>query len=766
MATQVNDLRLKEIGTGESSGTWGTETNTNLELIGEALGYATEGITTNADTHTTTVADGSTDPGRAMYIKYTGTLDSACTITIAPNTMSRVHLIENATSGSQNIIISQGSGANVTIPAGDVKVVYLDGAGSGAAVVDAFASLNVVDLKVEDDLTLTSDSAVITFGADGDTTLTHTDGSGLTLNSTNKIMFNDASQFIQGSSATVLALGATDEIDLTATAIDVNGTMDVSGLITAAAKARITDTGNTTVAALQFTDAGLGISAPTTDQLNFITADTTRFSISSAGTVTFEHPIVLQSGATQGLYIENNAGNATTPRITNDANDHTVIRPGKSGGAVQYNNFANDAERMRLTDAGNLGIADSSPAEKLAVTGAIVAEGDHATGVNAMGATAGILLHASSPDVFVTATSNGSNNRNMQLRALSAGSANANQLFLEYTGNVGIGTATCLNVFDTQFSASAHTSGISITNQQNGGWGSTLAFNSSRSDDSSIKTAARIRTEGAESWNADSTTSSSLVFETRSNNTLAERMRLDADGDFGIGATSLDAKLTVYGESSGGFNSRFTSGTNYQDFTLFFDTANGNGTANFRPVTLPGSGAANMAFRFRTNTSGSASTNANVVIDGSLGKGSGSFLIDHPLESMTETHHLYHSFIEGPQADLIYRGKVELVNGKAAINIDEVSNMTEGTFCSLNTDTQCFTTNETDWDSVKGSVEGNILTIECQNASSSATISWMVVGERCDKHMLDTDWTDDNGKVIPERIKPENYNDGPTLEEA
>jgi len=160
MATYVNDLRLKEIGTGESSGTWGTETNTNLELIGEALGFGTEAITTNADTHTTTVADGSTDPGRAMYLKYTGTLDSACTITIAPNTISRMHFIENATSGSQNIIISQGSGANVTIPAGDVKAVYLDGAGSGAAVTDAFASLNVVDLKVEDDLTVTDDMTV------------------------------------------------------------------------------------------------------------------------------------------------------------------------------------------------------------------------------------------------------------------------------------------------------------------------------------------------------------------------------------------------------------------------------------------------------------------------------------------------------------------------------------------------------------------------------------------------------------------------------
>jgi hypothetical protein len=160
MATYVNDLRLKEIGTGESSGTWGSETNTNLELIGEALGFGTEGITTNADTHTTTIADGSTDPGRAMYLKYTGTLDSACTITIAPNTISRMQFIENGTSGSQNIIISQGTGANITIPAGDTKAIYLDGAGSGAAVVDAYASLNVVDLKVEDDLTVTDDIIV------------------------------------------------------------------------------------------------------------------------------------------------------------------------------------------------------------------------------------------------------------------------------------------------------------------------------------------------------------------------------------------------------------------------------------------------------------------------------------------------------------------------------------------------------------------------------------------------------------------------------
>ena len=123
-STYVNDLRLNELATGDGAGTWGTTTNTNFELIGEAFSYGTEAITTNADTHTTTIADGATDPGRSMYLKYTGTLDSACTITIGPNTISKMWFIENATTGSQNIIISQGSGANITIPPGDTKAVY------------------------------------------------------------------------------------------------------------------------------------------------------------------------------------------------------------------------------------------------------------------------------------------------------------------------------------------------------------------------------------------------------------------------------------------------------------------------------------------------------------------------------------------------------------------------------------------------------------------------------------------------------------------
>jgi len=148
MATYVNDLRLKEIATGDESGSWGTSTNTNLELIGEALGYGTQDCFSSDANATTTVADGATDPARAMYFKVTSsaTLSATRTLTIGPNTISRVMIIENATTGGRSINISQGSGANVTIANGSVKIVYLDGAGSGAAVVDALTDLELADV--------------------------------------------------------------------------------------------------------------------------------------------------------------------------------------------------------------------------------------------------------------------------------------------------------------------------------------------------------------------------------------------------------------------------------------------------------------------------------------------------------------------------------------------------------------------------------------------------------------------------------------------
>ena len=95
---------------------------------------------------------------------------------------------------------------------------------SANAIAIGSATLEWADLFL-------GDSSVISFGNDQDTTLTHTDGAGLTLNSTNKLMFNDASQFIQGASDAILDIAATDEIELTATLIEIVGNSTVSGTL-------------------------------------------------------------------------------------------------------------------------------------------------------------------------------------------------------------------------------------------------------------------------------------------------------------------------------------------------------------------------------------------------------------------------------------------------------------------------------------------------------------------------------------------------------
>jgi hypothetical protein len=126
-------------------------------------------------------------------------------------------------SAADTVAISTGGTGRVQIDSVGISPITADGAALGSA------SLEWSDLFL-------ADAAVINFGADQDVTLTHVADTGLLLNSTRKIQFNDASQFIHGSSATVLSIGATDEIDLTATAIDINGTVSVSGVATFAAR--------------------------------------------------------------------------------------------------------------------------------------------------------------------------------------------------------------------------------------------------------------------------------------------------------------------------------------------------------------------------------------------------------------------------------------------------------------------------------------------------------------------------------------------------
>lgn len=142
MATYDNDLRLKEIATGDESGTWGTSTNTNLDLIADSFSLGTKQMSSDAN-QTFTMPDASADGVRSLYLKITsaGSLTATREVTLGPNTISKVWIIENATTGSQIITIKQGSGATVNVANGSKIMVVTDGGGTGAAVFNASPSV-------------------------------------------------------------------------------------------------------------------------------------------------------------------------------------------------------------------------------------------------------------------------------------------------------------------------------------------------------------------------------------------------------------------------------------------------------------------------------------------------------------------------------------------------------------------------------------------------------------------------------------------------
>jgi len=242
---------------------------------------------------------------------------------------------------------------------------------------------------------------------------------------------------------------------------------------------------------------------------------------------------------------------------------------------------------------------------------------------------------------------------------------------------------------------------------------------------------------------------------------MATRMYIDETGLVGIGTTAPLAELDItngsiaFGADSSGNALAGPFGLEVYNNDTVGLAASLEGALYYRTspnvwVFEDGAGADILSM---DTDDLSAAFGGDVSITGALSKGSGTFRISHPLPELNETHQLVHSFIEGPQADNIYRGRVALVEGTASVNIDEASGMTDGTFVLLNRDVQAFTSNEEGPCRVWSTVNGNVLSISAEHADCSHTISWMVIGERQDQHMYDTYWTDDEGRVITEPEK-------------
>jgi len=190
--------------------------------------------------------------------------------------------------------------------------------------------------------------------------------------------------------------------------------------------------------------------------------------------------------------------------------------------------------------------------------------------------------------------------------------------------------------------------------------------------------------------------------------------------------------------SSGNFQIQFQEGYN-----ILADNT-GTGSDNTRLwFSGPDDGDFYVGPRGGTDRFNLIQLRGNTSVLGSISKSSGSFDISHPTKG--GDWRLRHSFIEGPTCDNIYRGTVTISGSSATVDLDTVSNMTDGTWEALNKNSWSMVASS--GNAVTWSLSGKTLTI---SGPDGAVCNWMVIGERKDQAIIDSSLTDTNGKLVTE----------------
>ena len=261
MATYTASNAIKKITTGDESGSWGSSTNNNFDIIDRAAnGFVSIALSSTSYTlalSTTAVLSN----GHYKAVRFTGTPGGTCTVTLEQNDKARMYMILNST--NQTLSITQGSGANVTILADKSAIILADGAGSGAAVTDFTALVSISELDGLTAGTVTASKAVVvdankditgfrnitatgeldaaTLDISGDADIDGTTNLDIvniaettTIATDNKIQFRDTGLYINSSADGQLDIVADTEIQIAATTIDINGAVVLDGAITGA----------------------------------------------------------------------------------------------------------------------------------------------------------------------------------------------------------------------------------------------------------------------------------------------------------------------------------------------------------------------------------------------------------------------------------------------------------------------------------------------------------------------------------------------------
>jgi hypothetical protein len=321
-STFTTSFGIEKIGTGEQAGSWGTTTNHNADILDRIASYKAVGL--SGTTHTLTVREASPGAGTenlqdGMYrvIKFTGALGANNTVTIAPNTSSAWFIFENATtdsgsSGPYSVILSQGSGANITLQNGKNAIVYCDGAGSGAAVFNALNDLQMATLEV------TGAGAVdgaLTVG--GTTTAVAITASGL-VTAGAKIDMNGTELILDADADTSITADTDDTIDFKIGGTDLfaMSTVGLAGPLTDSISAGSTQTQG-------------GATAITTEVARVTVSGTDGDGVKLPTAVAGQKILIINDDAAQTIKIWPNTSDAIDGGSA-DAVDANVLGPGLS----------------------------------------------------------------------------------------------------------------------------------------------------------------------------------------------------------------------------------------------------------------------------------------------------------------------------------------------------------------------------------------------------------------------------------------------------
>jgi hypothetical protein len=496
---------IELIADGEQSGVWGQTTNDNLQIINRLVSEAGS-IALSGTTHTLTIADGSLSDGQYGVLVFGGSPSGTNTVTVSPNDAKRIFIVKNAT--AQSVVLTQGSGGNVTIPASAFKIVYTDGGGAGAEVVDVTSIVDINGGTIDGTTIGGASAAAGTFTTAAATTGNITTVNATTVDSTNVEVTNIKAKDGTASATIANSTGVMTVASSVLTTTDINGgTIDgtVIGGASAAAISGTTGTfsGNLTVDTnTLFVDAandwvGIGTSSPAVPLHVAKDSGTVRL-----GQLQFTNFSGSYSASTDGVFIFPFSDGNT---YLDNFDGGWVFRTGAS------------TERARLDTSGTLGLGVTPSAWNSSFDGRFQFGAQGVLASTSTSSHIGLNWYYDGAYKYI---GTGEASRFYQLggefffeNAASGTAGNAitfaERMRIDASGNVGIGTTTPLSIFE--ISGGANNTYMRIND-----------------------TRATVPYVGSESG--------ALVFGAWG---VSERMRIDASGNLLVGTTS-DGSSKVY----------------------------------------------------------------------------------------------------------------------------------------------------------------------------------------------------------------------------